>query len=73
MGVPAKYAVEMYEVPKEKVRWLTEEEIEADFHGFIPEVRAWVRTQCGDGALTLRCKEDVMMGIRIRALQQTAR
>ena len=73
MGVPPAYLEEMYEVPKEKVRWLTEDEIRADFQGFIPEVREWVQTQCGEDAATVRCKNDVMTGIRIRALQQGIR
>lgn len=73
MGVPPGYLEEMYQVPKENVRWLTEDEIQADFQGFIPEVREWVRTQCADDAPTVRCKNDVMTGIRIRALQQTSR
>ena len=73
MGVPPAYLEEMYEVPKEKVRWLTEEEIRADFRGFVPEVREWVKTQCGDDAATVRCKDDVMLGIRLRALQDGGR
>jgi hypothetical protein len=70
MGVPAKYFDEMYQVPKETVRWLTEDEIRADFNGFIPAVREWVEAQCGEEARTLRCKNEVMLGIRLRALQQ---
>ncbi len=70
MGVPQKYLDAIYEVPKEKLRWLTEDEIQADFQGFIPEVREWVKTQCGDDAATRRCKDDVMMGIRLRTLEQ---
>ena len=73
MGVPRKYVDAMYEVPKEQIRWLTEEEIAADFHGFIPSVREWVATQCGESAGTVRCKDEVMMGIRLRALQQSER
>ena len=73
MGVPPAYLEEMYEVPKEKVRWLTEDEIRTDFQGFVPEVREWVQAQCGDGTATVRCKNDVMLGMRIRARQQTSR
>lgn len=73
MGVPPKYLDAIYEVPKEELRWLSEDEIRADFHGFVPEVREWVRTQCGDAAETLRCKNDVMTGIRIRALEQAGK
>ena len=73
MGVPVKYADEMYAVPKESMRWLTPDEIETDFRGFIPQVRGWVKTQCGDQWKTRRCKDDVMMGIRLRALQEANR
>ncbi|MDQ6680024.1 MAG: hypothetical protein M3Y67_03545 [Pseudomonadota bacterium] len=73
MGVPLHYVDEMYAVPKDQLRWLTEDEILADFHGFVPSVREWVRTQCGEDAETVRCKESVMMGIRIRAMQEAAR
>jgi hypothetical protein len=70
MGVPARYAGEMYAVPKEGMRWLSDAEIDADFHGFIPEVREWVGAQCGADAGTARCKDEIMTGIRIRALEQ---
>lgn len=73
MGVPSKYADEMYRVPSDRMRWLTPDEIGADFSGFIPQVREWVKTQCGDDAGTLRCKETVMTGIRLRTLEQNAR
>lgn len=73
MGVPSRYVDEMYRVPGEQMRWLTDDEIEADFRGFIPQVREWVKTQCGEDAGTRRCKENVMTGIRIRTLEQSAR
>jgi hypothetical protein len=72
MGVPARYVDEMYAVPREGMRWLSEAEIDTDFHGFIPEVREWVGAQCGADAGTARCKEEIMTGIRIRALEQPA-
>jgi hypothetical protein len=73
MGVPRRYVDEMYAMPNDRMRWITDEEIEADFKGFVPSVREWVKTQCGDEAETLRCKEDVMTGIKIRALEQNAK
>ena len=74
MGVPLRYVQEMYDVPKERLRWLTDDEIAADFHGFIAEVRPWVETQCpADEIKTQRCRESVMTGIRIRALQEANR
>lgn len=73
MGVPPTYVDEMYRTPNDRMRWLTDEEIDADFRGFIPQVREWVKTQCGEAAETVRCKDDVMTGIRIRALEQNAK
>lgn len=73
MGVPVRYADEMYKMPSDRMRWITDEEIAADFTGFIPEVRLWVKTQCPDDAETLRCKESVMNGIKIRTLEQNTR
>ena len=74
MGVPLRYVQEMYDVPKERLRWLTEEEIATDFSGFIAEVRPWVETQCSPGEVqTQRCRENVMTGIRIRALEEANR
>jgi hypothetical protein len=48
MDVPAKYAENMYSVPMHKIQWIRFDEFQADLHGFIPEVRAWVGTRCGD-------------------------
>ena len=73
MGVPSRYADAMYDVPSDRMRWLTPEEIAADFSGFVPQVREWVKTQCGDEDRTLRCKEAVMTGIHLRTLEQNAR
>ena len=73
MGVPSRYVEEMYAMPSDRMRWITDEEIEADFRGFVPQVREWVKSQCGDEAETLRCKENVMTGIKIRALEQNAK
>ena len=73
MGVPRRYVDEMYAMPSDRMRWITDDEIEADFKGFVPSVREWVKTQCGDEAETLRCKDDVMTGIKIRALEQNAK
>jgi len=73
MGVPGRYVEEMYAMPSDRMRWITDEEIEADFKGFVPQVREWVRSQCGEEAETLRCKENVMTGIKIRALEQNTK
>lgn len=70
MGVPLRYVDEMYAVPSERMRWLTDDEIETDFRGFVPSVRDWVRTQCGEDIETLACKDTVMQGIKIRAIER---
>ena len=69
MGVPGKYFEKMYDVPKERLHWINADDIATDFTGFIPSVRDWVRSECGDDFGTARCKEQVMLGIRLRALQ----
>jgi hypothetical protein len=48
MDVPTKYAEDMYSVPKGKIRWVRNDEFEADFGGFIPELRDWVEARCGN-------------------------
>ena len=70
MGVPAKYLDAMFDVPHDKIRWLTDEEIAADLHGFAPDVRAWVAGQCqGEEPQSAACKDKVMLGIRLRSLE----
>jgi hypothetical protein len=46
MGVPAKYADQMFSVPKDEVEWISKSEFETDFAGFIPELKDWVDTRC---------------------------
>lgn len=71
MGVPRKYFDAMFEVPQDKMRWLTDAEIATDLHGFAPDVREWVATQCpGEDVNSAVCKERVMLGIRLRALEE---
>jgi hypothetical protein len=41
MGVPAKYADEMFSESKDSIRWISHEEVRADFDGFITELRDW--------------------------------
>jgi hypothetical protein len=48
MGVPARYAENMYSVPYGKIRWIRNDEFETDFNGFVPELKDWVKTRCGD-------------------------
>jgi len=47
MDVPGKYVDLMYSVPPASVRWITQNELDADLRGFVPEVRDWVTPICG--------------------------
>ena len=49
MDVPAKYAEVMYSTPKNALRWIRQDDFEADFAGFIPELRDSVKQQCATG------------------------
>ena len=42
MSVPAKYADQMFSVPKDKVQWISRDDYDADLDGVIPELRDWV-------------------------------
>jgi hypothetical protein len=46
MSVPAKYADQMFSVPKDEIRWIGHGEFETDFAGFVPELRDWVDARC---------------------------
>ena len=46
MGVPAKYADEMFSISKNDIRWISNDEVQADFDGFIPELKDWVDARC---------------------------
>ena len=46
MNVPSKYMDLMYSTPPNEVRWITQDEINADLKGYIPEVRALLNTKC---------------------------
>jgi hypothetical protein len=46
IGVPAKYADQMFSVPKDEIRWINNDEFEADFDGFIPGLKDWVDARC---------------------------
>jgi hypothetical protein len=45
MGVPAKYSEMMYSEPG-KIRWIRNDDFEADLDGFIPQLRDWVDARC---------------------------
>ncbi|WP_456863676.1 hypothetical protein [Bradyrhizobium sp. USDA 4503] len=46
MSVPLKYADRMFSVPPDQAYRVTEEEFDADFDGFITELKDWVDAQC---------------------------
>jgi hypothetical protein len=46
MGVPAKYADQMFSISKTDIHWISDDEIKADFDGFISELRDWVDARC---------------------------
>jgi hypothetical protein len=48
MGIPQKYADQMFLVSKDEVKWISEREFDADFEGFIPELKDWVDAKCDD-------------------------
>ena len=79
MDVPAKYAEDMFSVPKGKVQWIRNDEFEADFAGFIPTLRGLVAARCGSGTdlenkngeasknqAQLKCERDVQDELAVR-------
>ena len=59
----------MYSVPKGKIRWIRNDEFESDFGGFIPELRDWVETKCGNGSnkTQLNCEKKLQDELALRA------
>ena len=46
MDVPTKYTDEMNSVPRNRIRWIRNDEFQSDFAGFIPALRPLVKTNC---------------------------
>jgi hypothetical protein len=46
MGVQAKYADQMFSIPKDRVRWINKKDFEVDYTGFIPDLKDWVDARC---------------------------
>ena len=46
MEVSTKYVKEMFDTPKDAVRWISEDEFDKDFRGFAPNLRDWVAAKC---------------------------
>ena len=42
MSVPAKYADQMFFVPKDQVRWISKDDFEVELEGLISELQGWV-------------------------------
>jgi hypothetical protein len=73
MSVPLKYFDAMLDVPYDRMRWLSDEEIAGDLHGFAADVREWATTQCpGEAVDSAACRDKVMLGVRLRAMQERA-
>ena len=46
MDAPVRYAAEMFAVPSGRIRWIRNDEFDADLKGFIPELRAKFNAKC---------------------------
>ena len=46
MNVRIKYADLMFSVPSSEVRWITQDELDSDLSGFIPELKDVIDTKC---------------------------
>jgi hypothetical protein len=57
MGVPANYAEKMFSVGRDDVRWISNDDFEADFQGFIPELKDWADAKVKAGLKELNTIE----------------
>jgi hypothetical protein len=48
MDVPIKYGEQMFAIAKDKIKWISRDEFEADFDGHIPELRDWLEAKCNN-------------------------
>jgi len=46
MDAPVRYAAEMFAVPSGRIRWIRNDEFDADLRGFIPELRDKLNAKC---------------------------
>src|SRR4029078_5449605 len=46
MNVPEKYLDMMYSVPPNKVRWITQDEFDADLKGYVPAIKDVIEAKC---------------------------
>jgi len=70
MDVPNKYLELIYSVPSNDVRWITQQEFDADLRGYIPEIRALLRAKCNMPHNTARCAGNFLTELRAEAWQK---
>jgi hypothetical protein len=70
MDVPSKYLELIYSVPSNDVRWITQQEFDADLRGYIPEVRILLQTKCNILQNTAGCASHVTAELRAEAWQK---
>lgn len=46
MSVPIVYVDEMFKVDPNKVKWLSNEEIQKNFEGYIDSIKDWIKANC---------------------------
>jgi hypothetical protein len=46
MGVPTKYIDQMFSIPKDQILWISQDDFDADFRGFITSLHDWVDAKC---------------------------
>ncbi len=46
MGVPSKYAAEMFSMPPNGMRWILDEDFAHDFAGYVPELKKQIDAIC---------------------------
>lgn len=71
MDVAAKYAENMFSVPRGKILWIRNDEFETDFDGFIPQLKDWVKAKCapliGKTEPQGSCEREVQEELALRA------
>jgi hypothetical protein len=64
MNVSEKYADLMFSISKDQVRVINEDDFEADFEGYIPELRDWLDAKCNNFTDVEKTVEKVIEGKR---------
>jgi hypothetical protein len=71
MGVPSKYVDDMYLEPSGKMQWIRSDEFEADFDGFIPELRTSVDAKCDKREERPACESKIQSELALRGYEDT--